>query len=178
MIKKILSFLALAIVLVTCLAACDGPFNHVHQFCDWAVVKEATETEEGLKERTCACGEKEIDSIPMKCLKFTSNGDGTCYVSGIGGCTDTNIAIPSTSPDGDRVTSIGYMAFCNCTGLASIEIPGSVTSIGYAAFRGCTGFTSIVIPDSVTSIGNEAFRDCTGLTSIVIPDSVTSIGTP
>ena len=45
MIKKILSFLALAIVLVTCLAACDGPFNHVHQFCDWAVVKEATKNE-------------------------------------------------------------------------------------------------------------------------------------
>ena len=40
-------------------------------------------------------------------LEFTSNGDGTCYVSGIGTCTDLDIAVPPTSPDGDTVTAIG-----------------------------------------------------------------------
>ena len=37
-------------------------------------------------------------------LKFTSNGDGTCSVSGIGTCTDTEIVIPPVSPMGDAVT--------------------------------------------------------------------------
>ena len=74
------------------------------------------------------------------------------------------------------VTSIGWSAFCGCTGLTSTTIPDGVTSIGVNAFSDCTGLTSITIPDSVTSIGNGAFHGCTGLTSITIPDSVTSIG--
>ena len=58
----------------------------------------------------------------------------------------------------------------------SFTIPDSVTSIGVLAFSNCSSLTSIVIPDSVTSIGEDAFCDCDSLTSIVIPDSVTSIG--
>ena len=76
-------------------------------------------------------------------LDFTSNGDGTCYVSGIGSCTDTDIVIPSVSPDGDSVTSIGDSAFCGCFGLTSITIPDSVTSIGDAAFHYCSGLTDV-----------------------------------
>ena len=34
-----------------------------HSFGEWKVVKEATETEEGLKERSCECGEKEEEVI-------------------------------------------------------------------------------------------------------------------
>ena len=77
-------------------------------------------------------------------------------------------------PDG--VTTIGEMAFRDCSGLTSITIPDSITSIGNYAFRSCRGLTSITIPDSVTSIGNYAFNACDGLTSITIPSSVTSIG--
>ena len=77
---------------------------------------------------------------------------------------------------GDSVTSIGWYAFYNCTGLTSVTIPDSVTSIGDYAFSGCTGLTSVTIPDSVTSIGDYAFSGCTGLTSVTIGNSVTSIG--
>ena len=43
-----------------------------------------------------------------------------------------------------------------------------VTSIGTLAFGECTGLTSIVIPNSVTEIGQQAFAWCPGLTSIVV----------
>ena len=74
------------------------------------------------------------------------------------------------------LTSIGQMAFYNCSGLTSITIPNSVTSIGTVAFQSCSNLSSITIPNSVTSIGTEAFSGCSGLSSITIPNSVTSIG--
>ncbi len=80
------------------------------------------------------------------------------------GCQNT--VIPNS------VTSIGYMAFCNCHGLTSITIPNSVTSIGYDAFS-CSGLTSITIPNSVTSIGASAFSCCSSLESIVVEDGNT-----
>ncbi|MCL2043856.1 MAG: leucine-rich repeat domain-containing protein [Treponema sp.] len=58
----------------------------------------------------------------------------------------------------------------------SFTIPGSVTSIGAMAFWECSNLTSITIPNNVTSIGETAFYGCTGLTSITIPGSVASIG--
>ena len=46
----------------------------------------------------------------------------------------------------------------------------SVTSIGWSAFRECTGLTSVTIPNSITSIGNYAFSGCSGLTEVNITD--------
>ncbi len=77
---------------------------------------------------------------------------------------------------GDDVTTIGYSAFLDCSGLTSVTIGNSVTSIGDFAFHNCTGLTSIEIPNSVTTIGYYAFSGCSGLTSIEIPNSVTTIG--
>ena len=37
---------------------------HVHAFGDWTTVREATCVEEGRKERSCACGEKDSEVIP------------------------------------------------------------------------------------------------------------------
>ena len=86
-------------------------------------------------------------------------------------CSDlTSVTIPNT------VTSIDVSAFSYCSGLTSVTIPSSVTSIGYWAFDNCRGLTSVSIPGSVTSIGGSAFRYCTSLTSVTIPSSVTSIG--
>ena len=109
-------------------------------------------------------------------LEFTSNDDGTCYVSSIGTCTDTDIVIPPTSPDGDSVTSICDWAFFHCDSLISVVIPDSVTNIGVGAFSDCYSLTSVVIPNNVITIGDYVFHGCISLTSVVIPDSVTSIG--
>ena len=150
-----------------------------HNFSEWVTVTEPTTTEEGLKERTCSCGEKETESIPALYsmgLKYELNSDEESYsVTGRGNCTDKDIVIPRTH-NGLPVTSIGDYAFDYCTSLTSVVIPDSVTSIGEWAFYNCDSLTSIVIPDSVTSIGDFAFCDCTSLTSVVIGDSVTTIG--
>ena len=41
----------------------DEPDVHTHNFGEWEVVIEPTCTEEGLRERACACGEKESEEI-------------------------------------------------------------------------------------------------------------------
>ena len=108
-------------------------------------------------------------------LEFASNGDGTCYVSGIGTYTNTEIIVPRVSPSGDTVVKIGDAAFDNCTKITSIVLPDSITSIGKHAFYNCSSLESIAIPDSVESIGNSAFAFCSSLISIVIPSSMTDI---
>ena len=68
---------ALILVFVTALlfVACEQP--HTHEFGEWVVVKEATEEEAGLKERTCECGEKESEEIAK--LEHVHNYvDGKC----------------------------------------------------------------------------------------------------
>ena len=105
-------------------------------------------------------------------LEYTSNGDGTCYVSGIGTCTDTEIVIPEVSPDGDMVTSIGDRAFYDCTSIKSIHIPNSVTSVGNRAFFNCSALTSIEIPEGVTNIEEWAFGMCYRLREVINKSSL------
>ena len=62
-------------------------------------------------------------------LRFTSNGDGTCYVSGIGTCTDTDLVIPPVSPDGDRVIGIRGASFMSRAEIISVTIPEGVETI-------------------------------------------------
>ncbi len=81
-----------------------------------------------------------------------------------------------TFEEDSKLTEIGDYAFWDCSGLSSITIPDSVTSIGSSAFAGCKSLTWLTIGSGVTWIGNYAFSGCQWLGSIDIPDSVTSIG--
>ena len=61
--------LIVVIVLLLLLVKCepeenvDPPVEHTHTYSSWVVVDEPTCTEEGLRERTCSCGEKETEKI-------------------------------------------------------------------------------------------------------------------
>ena len=117
-------------------------------------------------------------------LEFTSNGDGTCSVSGIGTCTDTEIVIPPVSPSGDTVTGIGEYAFwydrwgidqdSALASITSVTIPDTVTDIGAWAFSD-SPLTEVHIPNGVKNIGSSAFLGCANLKYIVLPESVTVI---
>ena len=136
-------------------------------------------------------------------LWFESNGDGTCTVIGIMSFDGTDLTIPSTSPEGDRV--VGISNTFSLTGgdrLTSVTIPEGVTRIGGGAFNGCYALTSVTwnaincacedekssvfsrLPnlttvtfgDRVEIIPSGAFATCKGVITITIPDSVTSIG--
>ena len=72
-------------------------------------------------------------------------------------------------------STIGEMAFKNCTGLTSVNMGNSVSTIGSQAFYGCSNITSLTIGNNVTSISSQAFYGCSSLTSVTIPNSVTSI---
>ena len=39
------------------------PTEHTHSYSSWVIVDEPTCTEEGLRERTCSCGEKETETL-------------------------------------------------------------------------------------------------------------------
>lgn len=139
----------------------------------------------------------EYNKNASKGLEFTSNGDDTCYVSGIGTCSDENVVIPTVSPDGDKVKSIGEKAFENCAALKNVTIPHSVEFIGYDAFLGTSFYNdnsnwengvlyadkylikakdelsgTYDIKPGTVSIASEAFSNCPNLEIIKVPADV------
>ena len=152
--------------------------------------------------RVCTdCG----DTLPYSMgLEYALNSDGTCCVTGIGKCVDTEVYIPEYFGI-YKVTGIGDFAFSNCSHITNIVLPNSITSIGNHALDGCTGLTyneydnayyfgndsnpylvlmqaksqsitSCEINPNTKIIYTNAFNWCDKLTSIVIPDGVTNIG--
>ncbi len=94
----------------------------------------------------------------------------------ITGCTNTagEVTVPETI-NGKTVTAIGENAFQNCTGMESIDIPGSVKTIGKYAFYRCSGLEDVTLHEGLTTIGESAFIQCSSLDGISIPQSVTRI---
>ena len=105
-----------------------------------------------------------------------------------------NVVIPAEVTYAGRtrkVTSIGYRAFRDCSGLTSVTIPNSVTSIGNQAFQNCSGLKKVIVKDIAAwcninfgnTYANPLFYaqhlysdENTEITNLIIPNSVTSIG--
>ena len=185
--KKLCLLLIALLITLTAFAACDKEDTPVDAAttdgetttaaATTATEPDATAPETTAPETESVETEPETEpAAPAKSLEFTPNGDGSCYVSGMGTYTDSKLVIPATSPEGWRVTEIGNHAFYECTNVTSIVIPDSVTVIRGYAFAGCTGLESVEIPDNVKTVEYFAFSDCTGLTDVTFGSGVESIG--
>ena len=70
--KKIITFLAVIIISLFCLCACENMqetgtttgSEHIHAYGEWQTVKEAGCVNAGERERSCSCGETETEEIP------------------------------------------------------------------------------------------------------------------
>ncbi len=115
---------------------------------------------------TCFCGNSRTETNKdSKCLKCNfiiteTNVGGYKLVSYIG--TETNIIIPAYY-EGYNIESISNSCFKTNRTITFVEIEEGVTSIGSLAFMNCTSLEKIVIPTSVTSIGTQAFYGFLGV---------------
>lgn len=129
-------------------------------------------------------GHEYVDGVCTTCgkylysqgLAFTDSGKGTCYVSGIGSCTDTEISIPMVSPEGLVVRGIAKEAFMGCNTVTAVKFSKTVLYVEAYAFKNCSALTDIIFSDEVTSIGEEAFFGCDSITALTVGKGITSIG--
>lgn len=103
-------------------------------------------------------------------FEFESNGDGTCTLTGIGDCTDSDIVIPEKSPEGDTVTMIAEDAFYRAEDISSIIFAGRTMELDSGAFESCEA-ERIVITGCDMVIGEYAFSYCDDVEEVYISGS-------
>ena len=164
----------------------EGNIIHTHSFGEWVVTKEATCLADGAQERTCACGEKEKQTLGAKghtpgewmtVKEPTAKEDGLkeqkCTVCGEKTATET---LPATGSLGLAYTVNADGKTCTITGIgtctdAEVVIPASlngyqVTAIAKRAFYDCKTMKEITIPATVKEIGTQIFFKADNLTTV------------
>jgi len=95
-----------------------------HTFGEWSVIKEATETEKGSKEKVCSvCGYKVVEEIPAVKGDDTTNTDNDTNTDTDADTNNgtTNDDIPEKSPQtGDTSNIFLWIAILSLSGLALI----------------------------------------------------------
>ena len=76
---------------------------------------------------------------------------------------------------GDKVTSIGDMAFGAYDAVESITLSDSVEYIGEAAFAQCNNLTKIVFGNGLKTIDKHAFYMCQSLEIVELPEGLTHL---
>ncbi|MBR5011950.1 MAG: leucine-rich repeat domain-containing protein, partial [Clostridia bacterium] len=95
-----------------------------------------------------------------------SMSDFEVTITGYVGIEDY-LTIPSEI-NGDPVVAIAESAFYNCDTLVGVVMPESVTMVGTEAFCDCTSLESVDMP-GVTVINSYAFGDCYSLREVNMP---------
>lgn len=178
--KKTLIFISLLLALTLTFISCDtgsaqsnGNSNDKNISDDVGGDKN---DENGEKDNDDEKEELRPIGKPSEGFMFVSyeNEKGICELHNIGTCTDTEIVIPATSPEGDAVKYIAQSAFYD-TAITSVVIPDSVTAIGSWAFSDCKKLTEVRFGNGLKEIQGCAFQDCTSLKKLTFPESLTEI---
>lgn len=151
------------------------------------------------EETSGVCGSELAWSYSCGTLTITGKGDMTSF-------TEQSMApwyhlrdniLRVSLPDG--LTSVGSLAFYECSRLQNVIIPDSVTriesnafaccsslrsanlgeglrKIGFAAFYGCSALDAIRFPYGIESIGDSTFYMCESLTSIKLHENLKALG--
>ncbi len=92
--------------------------------------------------------------------------DGSVLAIGSNACRGrTNlkrVVIPGT------VKTVGWTAFCDCTGLESVELGVGISELEGYCFSNCSSLTSFAFPDKA-AVGPEVLSGCTKLREVSIP---------
>ncbi len=177
---------------------------HIHSFEEWETVTEPKCGINGLKKRTCECGEAETDTIdPLQhtegawvvegifkrypCIycgeilrtEELKASEGLWIENGVvlgrGNCTDSDIIIPSIC-NGEPITEIASRAFEYDSVIESVYFPESIKKIGKMAFNECSSLECVTLMSGIEEIGARAFYYCTSLKEITLPSSLQILG--
>lgn len=109
-------------------------------------------------------------------FEFESNGDGTCTLTKIGICNDTDIVIPEKSPAGDMVTMIAEYAFYGAEDINNIVFAGRTMELDKKAFQSCET-EKIIITGCDLVVGENAFSYCDDVSQVYISNSKIEVDT-
>ena len=185
--RKLLVVL-MAVCMTASLVACgNGDSGDKKESSSETVVENGTSEEKETTENTVSDAEKkddvqETDNLELTVdpeyanlqestgFMFESNGDGTCTLTKIGDCTDSDIVIPEKSPAGDTVTMIAEYAFYGAEDINSIVIAGKTMELDTKAFQSCEA-KKIVITGCDLQVGENAFSYCDDVEEVCITGS-------
>ena len=185
--RKLLVVL-MAVCMTASLVACgNGDSGDKKESSSETVVENGTSEEKETTENTVSDAEKKDDEQETDNLELTvdpeyanlqestgfmfeSNGDGTCTLTKIGDCTDSDIVIPEKSPAGDTITMIAEYAFYGAEDINSIVIAGKTMELDTKAFQSCEA-KKIVITGCDLQVGENAFSYCDDVEEVCITGS-------
>ena len=141
--------------------------SHTHTYGDWVIEKEATETETGLKSRTCSvCGDKQIEVIPKKGSTDTPDVPAPSEGSYVQNFTADGKTSNFYAITGNLATNKGTVTYNGLTLTQCLKIE-SATNIKFTATA--KGKLTLVFAEASKSIkvnGTKYASDSNGIVSV------------
>ena len=196
--KKLVLTVLVIVICIFALAACDNGGTpevtteapHVCSFGEWTEVNAATCTETGMRERVCACGEKQTETLAATghTEAVLEAVDPTCDTTGLteskycSVCDQILVEAEIIEALGHDIEDGGFCSVCDKPVAPSMCIEYEISEDKtYVTVTGYTGEANrVFIGDEyegipVTKIADRAFSGA-GLVDIVIPESIIFVG--
>lgn len=193
--KSLWIALLLILVCVFTLSACDtgntpddttgnSQEAHTHSFSEWSITKNATCTEDGLQERSCACGEKEtqaisanghtevVDNATTSTCKENGKSEGKhCSVCGIVIVEQISLPLTNHTYDNDNDEKCNVCEFVRVIGCTHAQtevleaVAATCTTSGLTEGKKCSDCGEILIEQTLLlpsehTYDNDADETC------------------